>query len=87
MPAFEYDAGKSRANKAKHGIDFEEAQQLWDDADLLEIAARSSDEPRMLVIGRIGERHWSAVITPRGEKVRIISVRASRREEREIYES
>ena len=87
MPAFEDDAGKSRANKAKHGIDFEEAQQLWDDADLLEIAARSSDEPRILVIGRIGERHWSAIITPRGEKVRIISVRAARREEREIYES
>ena len=87
MPEFEYDNEKSRANKAKHGIDFEEAQALWDDADLLEIEARSSDEPRTLVIGRIGERHWSAIITLRGNKIRIISVRVSRREEREVYES
>ena len=87
MPEFEYDKNKSRVNKAKHGIDFEEAQTLWDDADLLEIEARSSDEPRTLVIGRIGERYWSAIITLRGEKTRIISVRASRREEREVYES
>jgi len=31
---FEYDRQKSEANKAKHGIDFEEAQALWQDAAL-----------------------------------------------------
>ncbi|MCE9612755.1 MAG: BrnT family toxin [Lentisphaerae bacterium] len=84
---FEFDTNKSRSNKAKHGIDFIEAQALWNDADLLEIPARTDDEPRTLVIGRIDDKHWSAVITPRGERIRIISVRPSRREERDLYES
>jgi uncharacterized DUF497 family protein len=48
---FEYDEVKSRSNKAKHGIDFIEAQVLWDDPDVLEIPARTVDEPRYLVIG------------------------------------
>ena len=83
---FEFDPEKSRSNKAKHGIDFQAAQALWDDPDLLEVPARTSDEPRFLVIGRIRERHWSAVITYRKEVVRIISVRRSRNEEVELYE-
>ncbi len=83
---FEFDPEKSRSNKAKHGIDFQSAQALWDDPDLLEIPARTTDEPRSLVIGRIGNRHWSAVITYRSGSVRIISVRRSRKEEVELYE-
>jgi uncharacterized protein len=84
---FEFDEQKSKANRAKHGIDFTEAQALWEDVDLLEIPARTEDEPRTVVIGRIGEKHWSAIITHRGERIRIISVRRSRSEERELYES
>lgn len=84
---FEFDEQKSRANKAKHGIDFTEAQALWDDMDLLEIPSKTEDEPRSIVIGRIEEKHWSAVVTYRGKQVRIISVRRSRKEERELYES
>ena len=84
---FEFDEQKSRANKAKHGIDFVEAQELWKDPDLLEIPARTEDEPRTIMIGRIGEKNWSAIITHRGERTRIISVRRSRKEERELYES
>jgi uncharacterized DUF497 family protein len=84
---FAFDERKSRANKAKHGIDFVEAQALWEDADFLEIPARTEDEPRTMVIGRIGGKHWSAIITSRGDRVRIISVRPSRKEERELYES
>jgi len=84
---FEFDPGKSATNKRKHGIDFVEAQSLWDDADLLEIPARNVDEPRFLMIGLINKKHWSCVITYRGERVRIISVRRSRREEVAIYES
>ena len=83
----EFDESKSKANKAKHGIDFVEAQALWEDMDLLEIPARTEDEPRMIVIGRIKEKHWSAVVTYRGNRVRVISVRRSRKEERELYES
>jgi uncharacterized DUF497 family protein len=82
----EYDPEKSAENKRKHEIDFEEAQVLWSDSALLEIPARVTDEPRWLVIGKIGKRHWSAVITRRGENVRLISVRRSRDEEVTIYE-
>jgi uncharacterized DUF497 family protein len=84
---FEFDPGKSSANKAKHGIDFVEAQALWLDEALIEAPARTEDEPRFLVIGRIGGRHWSAVCVRRGERTRIISVRRSREKEIEAYES
>ncbi len=84
---FEFDPGKSEANRAKHGIDFMEAQVLWNGPDLIEIPVRTSDEPRFLVIGRISDKHWSGVITYRRDRVRIISVRRSRKEEVELYES
>jgi uncharacterized DUF497 family protein len=83
---FEFDEEKSKSNKQKHGIDFNEAQTLWDDLDVIEIPVKTSDEPRFLIIGKIAEKHWSGVITYRGEKIRIISVRRSRQEEVDIYE-
>lgn len=84
---FEFDRKKSRANEKKHGIDFVEAQVLWEDPDLLEIPARTTDEPRSLVVGKIAGKYWSGIITYRGENIRIISVRRSRDEEIELYES
>jgi len=84
---FEFDSKKSDDNKKKHGIDFCEAQALWDDPDFIEIPVKSSDEPRFLVIGKISGKLWSGVITYRKEKIRIISVRRSRKEEVDIYES
>ncbi len=72
---FEYDPAKSAENKRKHGIDFEVAQRLWADARSVEIPARTSDEPRWLLIGKIDEKHWSAIITRRGGNIRLISVR------------
>ena len=87
MISFEFDAEKSKSNLKKHGIDFIEAQKLWEDPDLLEIPAKTVDEPRFLIIGRIGSGYWSAVITYRGEIIRIISVRRSRNSEVAIYES
>lgn len=83
---FEYDSEKSNSNKQKHGIDFTAAQILWNDPDLIEIAAITSDESRSLVIGKIAGKHWSGVIAYRGESIRIISVRRSRKEEVDIYE-
>ncbi|HEY6520209.1 MAG TPA: BrnT family toxin [Roseiarcus sp.] len=84
---FEFDPEKSSANKAKHGIDFVEAQALWLDEALIEAPARTDDEPRFLVVARISGRHWSAVCVRRGERTRIISARRSRKEEIETYES
>ncbi|MFT5098625.1 MAG: uncharacterized DUF497 family protein [Planctomycetaceae bacterium] len=83
---FEFDPAKSASNKEKHGIDFVEAQLLWFDSMLMEIPARTSDESRFVIIGKIGGLHWSGVITYREDRIRIISVRRSRKEEVEIYE-
>ena len=83
---FEFDLRKSTSNRTKHGIDFVEAQALWLDPDLMEVPARTTDEPRFVVIGRIGQRHWSGIVTYREGRVRIISVRRARDEEIAIYE-
>ena len=82
----EFDLKKSLSNIDKHGLDFEEAQALWNDPHLLEIEARTSDESRFLLIGMIDGKHWGPVVTYRDEKIRIISVRRSRKEEVELYE-
>lgn len=87
MSSFEFDEEKSATNLVKHGIDFVNAQRLWVDPEALEIPARTEDEDRFLIIGRIDGKHWSAITTYRGENVRIISVRRSRIEEVKLYES
>lgn len=87
MIKFEFDENKSRSNLAKHGIDFHTAQGLWNDSDLIEIPAITSDEPRYLVVGLLDGKHWSGVITYRGTSIRIISVRRSRTAEINLYES
>ena len=83
---FEFDPAKSAANKAKHGLDFAEAQAMWQDPDRLTAPSAYPGEPRQLVIARIGEGHWTAVITWRGNRIRIISVRPSRDNEQKLYE-
>lgn len=83
---FEYDEDKSRNNLKKHGIDFVRVQSLWEDVDRVEIPAKTTDEPRFLVIGKIRGQHWTVVTTHRQERTRIISARRSRREEIHIYE-
>jgi uncharacterized DUF497 family protein len=87
MISFEFDPEKSESNRTKHGIDFVEAQSLWNDPMLLEIPAKTEDEPRSLVIGLIDGKYWSAVITYRGAQIRLISVRRTRTEEVKLYES
>ena len=82
---FEHDKNKSAINKQKHGIGFDEAQKLWD-GRVVELQARDAGESRCLVVGRIGEVYWSAIITRRGGAIRIISVRRARDEERRTYE-
>jgi len=85
---FEYDEDKSSSNKIKHGIDFEEAKDLWKDPYVFELPSlKSEDEDRFLVLGQIKNKHWTAIITYRKEKIRIISVRRSRTKEVNLYES
>ncbi len=82
---FEFDLAKSTANKAKHGIDFSEAQAIWNDANRLEIPARSTTEPRLQIIGRIQQTLWAAFVTYRHDTIRIISVRRARKKEEAQY--
>jgi len=83
---FDYDPAKSESNKAKHGIDFEEAKALWNDANRLEARVLRPGEKRYLLVGLIGALHWTAIITYRLNVVRIVSVRRSRRDEVKRYE-
>ena len=82
---FEFDAEKSKANHEKHGINFVEAQELWEDEDRLEIPARTEDEPRYVLIAALKQKLWSAFFTYRKGHTRLISVRRARKEERELY--
>ena len=84
---FEYEKKKSFSNKKKHGIDFEQAQELWNDPDSIVIPALTTDESRFLLIGGYDRKIWSAIFTIRNKKIRIISVRRSRKNEEEIYKS
>ncbi|MCA9422469.1 MAG: BrnT family toxin [Nitrospira sp.] len=84
---FEFDDTKNTINRQKHGIDFEEAQALWDDSHHLKIPVKTEDEPRWVVIGKIGNNHWSAIMTVREDRIRFISVRRARKEEIALYES
>jgi uncharacterized DUF497 family protein len=84
---FEFDKTKSESNVQKHGIDFNSAQALWDDPDRIIIPARCTDEDRFMLIGMISSTCWSAVFAERNEKIRIISVRRSRQDEKELYRS
>ena len=87
MIIFDFDEAKNQANLLKHGINFVDAQLLWNDPRLLEIPAKTEDEPRFLMIGKLNGKHWSAVVTYRSTNVRLISVRRSRTEEVTLYES
>ena len=82
----EYDKSKSIQNLEEHGIDLEEAQELWNDPRLLEVRARTEQEPRSMLIGKIAGRHWSAIVTHRSNAIRVISVRRSRIAEVNLYE-
>ena len=84
---FEYDKVKSAANHKKHGIDFLEAQELWNDPDCIVIPARTVGESRYLLIGKLGKIFWSAIFTLRNQKIRIISVRKARKNEEEYYKN
>ena len=87
MHSFEFDPKKSESNLEKHGIDFVDAQDIWQDPDFIEVQAKSHDEPRSLVVGMLDGKHWSAIITYRSERIRIISLRRSRDSEVSLYES
>ena len=82
---FEFDPQKSSSNKEKHGIDFKEAQYFWLDPERIIIPAKGLNEVRYLMVAQYHGDFWSAIYTNREETIRIISVRKSRQNEKEIY--
>ena len=84
---FEYDPKKSKSNKAKHGIDFDEAQLLWEDPDCIGFPAKSDDEDRYALLAMLKSKLWLAFYTHRDDRIRIISARRARSNERQLYES
>ena len=86
---FEYDIKKSLSNKQKHGINFEEANLLWNDDKMVEIRTsyEDEDEERFIIIGKITVKMYAVVTTYRKENIRIISARRAIKKEIEIYES
>ena len=84
---FEFDPVKSMSNLEKHGIDFEDARKLWSDPKVLIVKAKEISEPRWIAVARLEQKHWSAIFTFRGERIRIISVRRSKMKEIALYES
>jgi len=63
-----------------------EAQQLWGDVRRIEIPARTQEDPKVAIIGKIEQKVWTVVITYRHSKVRIISVRRARDKDIAAYE-
>lgn len=84
---FEYDINKSIKNKAKHGIDFEEAQALFNDENLLVIPLKFEDEKRYAYVGKLNNKIWAAIITCRRNVIRLISERRAHKIEEKYYES
>ena len=85
---FEYDEQKSQINKQKHGIDFVEAQKLWQDEEALIVPANIVDgETRYALISKILTKCFVVIFTLRDDTYRIISVRRCRKNEEKNYEN
>ncbi len=83
---FEFDPNKSASNKIKHGIDFIEAQALWQDENAIEFDIKNiKGEERVLIVGRIASKLWTAIVHYREGRIRIISVRRARKLEERYY--
>lgn len=84
---FEYDPVKSASNLEKHGIDFEQAQELWSNRIVKTPVQGDYGEQRYALFGMIGEKHWTVIVTFRGDCIRIISARRSRKKEAAYYDA
>lgn len=84
---FEFDVAKSAINKAKHGLDFVEAQRLWLSHRVRFAAKTVGGEARYAILGTIGGIHHTVIVTYRGEAIRIISARPASKKETAIYEN
>lgn len=84
---FDWNEAKARSNKAKHGIDFETAEDLFTDPLILEDHAHSEHEQRFIAIGFDAKGRLLSVVfvKPDPEIVRIISARKATTQEADLY--
>ena len=82
---FEWDENKRRANIEKHGLDFNDAKDVFLDPRQFTYRSAHSREPRYVTVGTVGGLLVAVVSTLRQEKIRIISARVARRSERIQY--
>lgn len=84
----EFDENKSKTNKQKHGIDFEEAKKLFEDDNALIVPAKLvENEKRFALISKFLGKCYVAIFTFRNDKIRLISVRRCRKNEEVNYEN
>ena len=83
---FEFDSAKSESNLEKHGIDFEEAETMWEDPYLFDAALSYGGERRRVAIARLADGIWTAIYTFRGDRIRLISVRRATPKEASLYD-
>lgn len=86
MPHFEYDATKSRTNKEQHGINFAEAQDLWESAHVIIPAKNVVGESRYAILGKINGKIYVAIFARRGDTIRLISCHRADKRWVKIYE-
>lgn len=82
---FEWDEEKRQANLVKHGIDFEDAQDLFDGREIIEVESDYPLEVRRKRTGYVNDRLVTAIWTLRGDAIRFISVRSARDVEKQEY--
>ena len=83
---FEWDDNKRRINVVKHGIDFDDAKEVFfDPAAYTSLSSRTVSERRYVTVGLMRGALIAVIFTRRGNAIRIISARAARRSERQTY--
>jgi uncharacterized protein len=81
---FEWDERKRLSNLAKHGLDFLDAELVFDGSCYSYLSPRGS-EARWVTVGLLEGREVAAVWVQRAEAIRLISFRRARHEERRRY--
>lgn len=81
--SFEWDEDKNIRNQQKHGVAFEEAVGLFSGRNRYSRPyIHKTGETRQYVVGFLQEIEFTVVFTHRNNRIRIISVRRARKEER-----
>jgi uncharacterized DUF497 family protein len=84
---FEWDEVKRRANYAKHGLDFRDAEKVFQGITLTaEDNRQDNGEKRFISLGLLDDMVVVVVYTERSDKTRIISMRKANQRERKAYE-